>query len=84
MTGRRAAFGVAWKNARRNRKRTFYLVLMIAIPVMVAVVTSAFVRLSDVSAEESITSQFGGANVQIERSTLSPEAEAWVEETIET
>lgn len=83
MSGRRAAFGVAFKNARRNKKRTFYLVALIAIPVMVAVMTSAFVRLSYVSPEENATSQYGQTNVMMERYSTESEVEAWVDSTID-
>jgi len=82
MRGRRAAFGVAAKNARRNKKRTFYLVVLIAVPVMVAVMTSVFVTAGYVSPEESATSQFGQANVLIEKSGDSPDLDAWIESTI--
>lgn len=82
MSGRRAALRVAFKTARRNRKRTFYLVLLIAIPVLVAVVTSAMVRLSHVGSEESATSIFGSANVLIEQEGASPAVEGWIRATI--
>lgn len=83
MSGRRAALGVAFKNARRNKKRTFYLVALIAIPVMVAVMTSAFVRLSYISPEERATSDYGQTNVLMERYSTDPEVEAWVDSTID-
>lgn len=82
MSGRRAAFAVAVKNARRNKKRTFYLVLLIAIPVMVAVMTSVFVTAGYVSPEESATSQFGRTNLIIEKSGESPDLDAWIETTL--
>lgn len=82
MTGRRAALRVAFKNARRNKKRTFYLVALIAVPVMVAVMTSVFVTASHVSPEERATSQFGQANVLLERFGGNSELDTWVESTI--
>lgn len=82
MSGRRAALGVALKTAKRNKKRTFYLVLLIAIPVLVAVVTSAFVRLSHVTPEERATTEFGAANVLIQRPGSSPELDTWIDTTI--
>ncbi|HXV70284.1 MAG TPA: FtsX-like permease family protein [Acidimicrobiia bacterium] len=82
MSGRRSAFGVAFKNARRNKKRTFYLVLLISIPVTVAVMTSVFVTAGYVSPEESVTSQFGQANLIIEKSGDSSELDAWIEATV--
>lgn len=81
MSGRRAAFGVALKTARRNKKRTFYLVALIAIPVMVAVSTSAFVRAGYVSPEEQAGSDFGSATVRIEDWGLGPEVRQWIETT---
>ncbi len=83
MSGRRVALGVAFKNARRNKKRTFYLVLLIAVPVMVAVVTSAVVRLGHISVEEHTAYQFGGTNVLLFTRDLPPDAESWLESEIE-
>lgn len=82
MSGRRAALGVAFKNARRNKKRTFYLVLLIAIPVMVAVMTSVFVTAGYVSPEERATSQFGRTNLIIEKSGVNAQVDEWIESTI--
>lgn len=67
MTARRTAVAVAFKNARRNKKRTFYLVALIGLPVLVAVMTSAFIRAGHISPEEQATSDFGSANVKIEQ-----------------
>lgn len=82
MSGRRAALGVAFKTARRNKKRTVYLVLLIAVPVLVAVATSAIVRLSHVTPEERATSEFGAGNVLIQQQGSDPEVDAWVDDTI--
>lgn len=84
MTGRRAALGVALKNARRNKKRTFYLVLLIAVPVMVAVMTSVIVAAGFVSPEERATLDFGGTNVKLEQWGGTQEVRAWVDRQIET
>ena len=82
MSARRAAFGVSFKNARRNKKRTFYLVALIAVPVMVAVLTSVFITAGYVSPEEQATLQFGQANVLLEWHGGDAELDAWVEATI--
>lgn len=65
MSGRRAAFNVALKNARRNPKRTFYLVVLIAVPVMIAVIAAAVFRSSYVTAEERVVSDFGQASLRV-------------------
>jgi ABC-type lipoprotein release transport system permease subunit len=83
MSGRRAAFGVALKNARRNKKRTFYLVALIGLPVLVAVVTAAVIRASYISPLEQATSEYGSANVKIDQSFPTPAVAEWVRETIE-
>lgn len=82
MSGRRAAFSVSFKNARRHRKRTFYLVALIAVPVMVAVMASVFVTAGYVSPEDRATSQFGRANVLLEWYGGDAELAAWVDATI--
>jgi len=84
MTGRRAAFGVALKNARRNKKRTFYLVLLIAVPVMVAVMTSVVVAAGYISPEEQATLEFGGANVRFEQWGGGQEVIDWADRQIKT
>lgn len=82
MGGRRAALGVAFKTAKGNKKRTFYLVLLIAIPVMVAVMTSVIVNASHVNPEERATSEFGQANVRLERWGGNPDVDAWIDEQV--
>lgn len=83
MSARRAALSVAFKNARRNKKRTFYLIALIGLPVLVAVMTSAFIRAGYISPEEQATSDFGSANVKIEQWFPSPELAGWTRSTIE-
>lgn len=82
MSGRRAAFGVTLKNARRNKKRTFYLVTLITVPVLVAVVTSAFIRAGYISPAEQAGLEYGAANVKIEQSGTEPELTGWVARTV--
>lgn len=83
MSGRRAAFRVALKNSRRNKKRTAYLVLLIAIPVMVAVMTSVSVNASHITPEERATSDFGQANVRMDRwGADTTGVDAWIEERV--
>jgi ABC-type antimicrobial peptide transport system permease subunit len=83
MSGRRAAFRVAFKSARRNKKRTFFLVVLIALPVMVAVVVAAGVRANYISPEELAKTQFGSTNVRVELWSASPEVRSWFLETID-
>ncbi len=82
MSGRRAAYRVAWKNTVRNKKRTFFLVLLIAVPVMVSAMTSVFVGASYISPEEQATLDFGGTNVMLQQWGGGPEVGAWVDEQI--
>ena len=77
MTGRRAALGVAFKNAKRNKKRSFYLVLLIGLPVLVAVMTAAVVRAGYISPAEQAISEYGSANVKIEQWFPTAEASEW-------
>ena len=82
MSGPGAARRVAFKNAARNKKRTFYLVLLIAIPVMVAVVTSSVVRLGRLTLDERLASEFGGGNIWVEMQGATPEVEQWLDEQV--
>lgn len=84
MSARRAALRVAWKNTARNKKRTFYLVLLIAVPVMVAVMTSVIVAAGRITPEEQAALDFGGANVKLEQWGGSQEAADWFEDQAET
>ena len=73
MSGRRAAYKVARKNALRNRKRTIFLVLLVAVPVALGVVVAGIVRASTYTPEEQAQLQFGTADARVE--TYSPEVE---------
>jgi ABC-type lipoprotein release transport system permease subunit len=84
MSGRSAAFRVARKNTVRNKKRTFYLVLLIAIPVMVSAMTSVIVGASYISPEEQATLDFGGTNIMFQQWGGGPEVATWMDEQIET
>jgi hypothetical protein len=83
VSGRRAALKVAAKNARRNRKRTFYLVALIGLPVLVAVMTAAVIRAGYISPAERATSDYGSANVKIEQWFAAPEAAEWARGVVE-
>lgn len=84
MSGRRAAYRVAWKNTIRNKKRTFYLVLLIAVPVMVSAMTSVFVGANYISHEEQATLEFGETNVTFEQWGGGEEIVDWADDQIET
>lgn len=66
MSGRRAAFKVAAKNAFRNRKRTIFLVLLVAVPVALGVVVAGIVRASNFTSEERAQLEMGTADVLIQ------------------
>lgn len=75
---------MAFKNARRNRKRTFYLVVLIAVPVMVAVMTSVVVAAGRITPEEQAALDFGDANVKLEQWGGSSQAVDWFEDQAAT
>lgn len=66
MIGRRAALKVAAKNAVRNRKRTAFLVLLVAVPVALGVVVAGIVRASNFTPEERAQLELGTADVMIQ------------------
>jgi hypothetical protein len=66
MSGRKAAFKVARKNAVRNRKRTIFLVLLVAVPVAFGVVVGGVVRASSLTREEQAQTFFGASDVRID------------------
>lgn len=82
MAGKRAALRVAAKNAARNKKRTFFLVALIALPVMVATVAAGGARAARISPEERATSEFGTANVRMEEWGGGEEMLTWVVDSL--
>jgi putative ABC transport system permease protein len=66
LSGRRAALKVAAKNALRNRKRTIFLVLLVAVPVGLGVVVAGITRASNFTPEEAAQLEFGTADVSIQ------------------
>lgn len=76
-TGRRAALRVARRTAWRNRKRTFFLVAMIGVPVALAVVVAGAIRASELTPEEGAQFAFGDADYRI-NGAYSAELEPWV------
>lgn len=77
MSGRAAALRVAWRNAGRNRKRTLFLVALIAVPVAVAVVVAGMFRASNSTVEESVRSNFGDGDILVQVSD-HPEVLEWL------
>jgi len=63
LTGRRAALKVAAKNAFRNRRRTVFLVLLVAVPVTLGVVVAGIVRANNFTPEEAAQIEFGSSDV---------------------
>lgn len=80
MSGRRAAYKVARKNAIRNRKRTIFLVLLVAVPVALGVVVAGIVRASSLTPEEQVQSEFGAADARLYVS--GPSVTEWVYSTV--
>ncbi len=82
MSGRRAAYRVAVKNTRRNRKRTIFLVLLVAVPVAFGVVVAGIVRASGLTREEQAQSYFGNAEARLHVYWPTPELEQWIDDTL--
>lgn len=78
MSGRRAAFKVARKNAMRNRKRTIFLVLLVAVPVAFGVVVAGIFRASSLTQEEQAQTYFGAAEARIDLYTPDPDVVSWI------
>jgi hypothetical protein len=83
MRGRRAAYKVAMQNARRNRKRNIFLVLLVAVPVAFGVVVAGIVRANSVSPEERVQQEFGAADARLYLSGSTPGLADWAFETVE-
>lgn len=82
MSGGRAAYRVAVKNARRNRKRTVFLVLLVAVPVAFGVVVAGVVRASTLTKEERAQSYFGNADARLHVYSPTPELHRWIEDNL--
>lgn len=84
MSGRKAAYKVARKNAFRNRKRTIFLVLLVAVPVAFGVVVAGIVRASSLTPEERVQQEFGAADARLYLSEAGePGVADWVYTTVE-
>jgi hypothetical protein len=70
---------VAAKNALRNRKRTIFLVLLVAVPVTLGVVVAGITRASNFTPEEAAQLEFGSAEVTI-RVDSGEDVQEWVYE----
>ena len=82
MTGRGAAYKVAMKNARRNRKRTVFLVLLVAVPVAFGVVVAGIVRASSLTPEERAQSYFGMADARFQVFSPTGDVYEWIETSL--
>lgn len=80
MSGRVAAFKVAVKNSRRNKKRTFFLVALVAAPVVVAVVAAGVFRANYITWEERALFDFGAADLRVEMRPMADGMPEWFEE----
>jgi len=65
-SGRRAALRVAWRTSRYNRKRTLFVILLIAVPVAVAVVAAGFLHAEQTTPEESVVGYMGAADMAVQ------------------
>ncbi|MEX2652888.1 MAG: FtsX-like permease family protein [Acidimicrobiia bacterium] len=63
--GRGAALRVAWRTSRYNRKRTIFVILLIAVPVAVAVVAAGFLHAEETTPEESVVGYMGAADMAV-------------------
>lgn len=82
MSGRRAAYRVAVKNARRNRKRTVFLVLLVAVPVAFGIIVAGMVRASTLTRQEQAQAYFGNADARIHVYWPTPELQRWIDDSI--
>ncbi len=78
MSGKRASYRVARKNAIRNRKRTIFLVLLVAVPVAFGVVVAGIVRASSLTTEERAQSYFGAADARFQVFSPSGDIYEWI------
>lgn len=82
MSGRGAAYKVAMKNAKRNRKRTIFLVLLVAVPVAFGVVVAGIVRASSLTPEETAQTYFGNADARLQVFSPTGDVYEWIEENL--
>ncbi len=82
MRGRTAAYKVAMRNARRNRKRTIFLVLLVAVPVAFGVVVAGIVRATSLTTEERAQSYFGTAAARFQVYAPTPEVYDWLDASL--
>ncbi len=79
MSGRKAAYTVAMKNARRNRKRTIFLVLLVAVPVGFGVVVAGIVRATSLTPEETAQTYFGAAEARFQVVSPTRDVYDWID-----
>ena len=72
---------MAAKNALHNRRRTVFLVLLVAVPVALGVVVAGIVRASNFTPEEAAQLEFGKADVSIQVQG-GEEVQEWVYENV--
>jgi hypothetical protein len=82
MSGRGAAYKVALKNARRNRKRTIFLVLLVAVPVALGVVVAGYTRANSLTPEERAQSYFGMADARVGVFSPTGDVSGWIETSL--
>jgi len=68
---------VAARNARRNRRRTVFLVLLTAVPTAIGTAAAGVVRARTVTPEEAVQMDYGAAAAKI-RASGGPEVLRWV------
>lgn len=79
MSGKGAAYKVAMKNAKRNRKRTIFLVLLVAVPVAFGVVVAGIVRASNLTPAEQAQTYFGNADARFQVFSPTGDIYEWIE-----
>jgi ABC-type lipoprotein release transport system permease subunit len=79
MSGKGAAYKVAMKNAKRNRKRTIFLVLLVAVPVAFGVVVAGIVRATSLTQEETAQTYFGNADARFQVFSPTGDVYGWIE-----
>ncbi|MFI6520201.1 FtsX-like permease family protein [Spirillospora sp. NPDC050679] len=65
MSGRRAAYRIAWRDARRSKGRTALVLAMIGLPVLVISALAVLLYTSDWSPREELPYEIGAADARI-------------------
>jgi hypothetical protein len=83
MKGERAAFKVGVKNALRNRRRTLFLLLLVAVPVALGVVVAGIVRATNLTPDQRVQVELGNAAARVWVGADRGDVLTWVRTAVE-